>query len=287
MLPVLLSLAAALLFAVGAQLQNMGLSHMDPRAGAAVTIGSSATCYWLAAPFLMQAEHWRHPAVLIFVAVGLFRPALSGNLALAAMRYLGPTLATTLSSTAPVFGALLGIFWLGEVLTWPVAIGTGGIVFAVMLLAKRGGGSGPSWPVWALALPVAAAMIRSVGYVLLKIAMAFIPSVYFAGLITFTVSGLVAVLMHRGRREAPAIPWRSPGPYWFVAAGLGYATAAICLNSALKLGQIIIVVPVVAASPIFTLLLSWAIFRRERLTGRVVAAVFVVVPAVMLIAAGR
>jgi drug/metabolite transporter (DMT)-like permease len=286
-LPVLLALAAALLFAVGEQFQNIGLDYMDSRAGAAVSICASAVFFWLAAPFLLEAEHWRHPALLIFVAIGLIRPALSANLALAGMRYLGPTLAATLSSTAPVFGTILGIFWLGEVLTWPIAIGTGGIVFSVMLLAKRGGGLARSWPVWTLALPVAAAVIRSLGHVLSKIGMTFIPSPYFAGLVGFTVSGLITILLHRGRRGAPPIPWRTRGPYWFVAAGLTFSLALLALNTALKLGQIITVVPVVAASPVFTLLLSLTVFRREQLSGRVVAAVFVVVPAVMLIAISR
>jgi drug/metabolite transporter (DMT)-like permease len=286
-LPVLLSLAAALLFAVGAQLQNIGLDYMDSRAGAAVSITSSAGFFWLAAPFLLKLEYWLHPAVLIFVAIGLFRPALSANLALAGMRYLGPTLAATLSSTSPVFGTLLGIFWLGEVLTWPIAIGTGGIVAAVMLLAKRDGRKVGNWPLWALGLPVAAAAIRSFGHVLSKIGMAYIPSPYFAGLVGFTVSGLVTIAIHRGRRNAAPIPWRTRGPYWFVAAGFTFAIALICLNTALQRGQIIAVVPVVAASPVFTLLLSLAVFRREQLSGRIAAAVFIVVPAVILIGVSR
>ena len=49
-------------------------------------------------------------------SAGLIRPAISANLSLAGMRYLGPTLATTLASTSPLFGAAFGILWLGEVL---------------------------------------------------------------------------------------------------------------------------------------------------------------------------
>ncbi|MDP6708737.1 MAG: EamA family transporter [Alphaproteobacteria bacterium] len=286
-LPVLLSLAAALLFAVGAQFQNIGLDYMDSRAGAAVSICSSAVFFWLAAPFFLKLDYWLHPAVLIFVAIGLFRPALSANLALAGMRYLGPTVSSTLSSTSPVFGTLLGIFWLGEVLTWPIAIGTGGIVGAVMLLAKRGGRQARSWPLWALGLPVAAAAIRALGHDLSKIGMVYIPSPYFAGLVGFTVSGLITIVVHLGRRDRAPIPWRTRGPFWFIAAGATFSVALICLNTALQRGQIIAVVPVVAASPVFTLLLSYAVSRAERLSGRIVAAVFVVVPAVMLIAVSR
>ena len=65
------------------------------------------------------------------------------------------------------------------------------------------------------------------------------------------------------------------------------ALAITALNQALLTGQIIVVVPVVSAAPVFTLLLSILVFRRERLTARLIAAVAVVVPSVILIALGR
>ena len=66
------------------------------------------------APFLMDWSNWLEPAVLIFVLVGLFRPSVSANLAIAGMRYLGPTLTTTLSATSPLFGAAFGVVLLAR-----------------------------------------------------------------------------------------------------------------------------------------------------------------------------
>lgn len=287
-LPVVASLAAAFLFAVGAQLQNLGLGHIDSRAGALISIGTSALSYWLLSPLFVDFANFLHPAVLILVLIGLFRPALSANLALAGMRHLGPTLASTLASTSPLFGALFGVLCLGEALTWPIATGSLAIMAAVMLLARRGEGRRDTdWPLWALALPVGAAALRSAAHVLAKVGMLFIPSPYFVGLVGFSVSALVTLALHRGRRTPRPIRWRTRGPYWFVASGLTLAVAAMCMNSALQLGRIIVVVPIVAASPIFSLLLSLLIFRQERLGRRIVAAVLLVVPAVVLIALGR
>ncbi len=53
-LTVLLSLTSALLFAVSAQTQNLGLRYMDSRAGALLSIGSSAVFYWLLSPFFIE-----------------------------------------------------------------------------------------------------------------------------------------------------------------------------------------------------------------------------------------
>ena len=115
-IPIALSLLAAFFFALGAQFQNQGLPYMDSRTGATITISTAALIYILAAPFFLNVNNLFHPAVLIFILVGVFRPALSGNLALAGMRFLGPTIATTLTATSPLFGTAVGIFWLGEAL---------------------------------------------------------------------------------------------------------------------------------------------------------------------------
>ncbi len=98
------------------------------------------------------------------------------------------------------------------------------------------------------------------------------------------VSGRIPRGIHKARRAAPPIPWISRGARWFMGASCCFSLAVIALNTALHQGQVIQVVPIVAASPIFTLALSVTIFRRDRITARVVAAVFIVVPAVILIA---
>ena len=282
-LPVLLALVAAFLFALGAQFQNVGLLTIEPRSGAVITITTSAVLFLLAAPFLLDPAHLLHPAMLTFVLVGLFRPALSANLALTGMKYLGPTLASTLTSTSPLFGAALGILWLGEVLTWQTGVGTLVIVAAVMVLSGRRGRAAGSWPVWALLLPIGAALVRSAGHVLSKYGMEWIPDPYIASMVGFVVSAVVTQTAHRVRRSAPAIPWRSRSALWFMGASVCFGVAIMALNTALLLGTVVQVVPVVAASPVFTLMMSVIAFRQERITPRILLAVAMVTPAVILI----
>ncbi|MDA9975813.1 DMT family transporter [Alphaproteobacteria bacterium] len=281
--PILLALFSAFLFALGDQFQNQGLATVDSRVGAVLSIGVSTAFFLVLAPWLLDIERLLHPAVLIFVLVGLFRPGISVNLALVGMRYLGPTLATTLTSTSPFFATAMGVLWLGELITTEVALGTLVIVLAVMLMAKGGAAGGPAWPLWALAFPVGAAIIRSGGHVLSKLGMNEVPDPYLASLVTFAVSALTTIIIHRSRREAPSIVWGSVGSLWFMGAGLAFAVAILALNEALLHGTVVQVVPVVSAAPIFTMIMSIAVFQRERITARTVTVVFMVVPAIFLI----
>ena len=282
--PVLLSLLSAFLFALGAQFQSLGLVHMDSRSGAAITISTSAMLYLLVSPFFLNLEYLLEPAILIFVLVGLFRPAVSANLALAGLKFLGPTLSSTLTSTAPLFAVGLGIIFLDEVLNFSITIGTLVIVLAIMMLAKKDGKISSGWPLWALALPIGAAAIRALAHVLTKVGMEEIPDAYLAGLIGFVVSAIVTLIIHKSRRVSSTISLKNPGTKWFIGASACFSLAVLSLNTALYNGQVIQVIPIVAASPIFTLLLSIGIFRQEVITKRIVLAVFMVVPAVMLIA---
>ena len=224
---------------------------------------------------------------LIFAALGLIRPALSANLSVAAIRYIGPTLTTTLAATSPLFGAAFGILILGEMLTWQIALGTLGIIAAILILTRRDKRIPVTWPIWALALPVGAAMIRSFGHGFTKIGMVYIPDPYFAALVGFTVSLALTGTLHMMKKERPPLMRAKHGVIWFLISGIMFGTAIFSLNTALLNGSIVTVVPIVAASPIFSMLLSIIIFRREHLTLRIVIAVFVVMPSVVLIALGK
>ncbi len=288
LVPLICALAAALTFAIGDQCQYLGVRSLDSRSGTMISIVTSTACFWLLAPFLLDLSYLGAAGIWVFALIGLFRPALSANLSVAGVRHLGPTLSSTLSSTSPLFGTALGVLWLGEVLTWPVAVGTAGIIASIVVLSRRGGSGAAEWPLWALSLPIGAAAIRALAHVLSKLGMVTVPDAYLAGLVSFTVSSVVLLSTQAVRRERPRLLiGGGRSALWFVASGVSMAIAISLLNQALLTGEIIVVVPIVSAAPVFTLLLSIAVFRRERLTARLVGAVAVVVPSVILIALGR
>ena len=279
--PVVLALGAAFFFALGIQFTRKGLRHTDPRTGTLISIGTATMLYWAAAPWLLERHFWLSPAVALFAAIGLFRPFLSSNLSMAGTQHLGATISSTLAATSPLFGVALGVVLLGESLGAAIVIGTAGVVAGVVVLSWRGEVS-RSWPWWALALPIGAAFLRSIAQAIAKVGMESLPNPYFVGLVGYSVSFMVALADHRWRGAGlTAIAGRGCG--WLVLTGLSYGMAILSLNSALNCGMLSVVAPIVACSPLFTLLLGVLLFREQAVTVRVLIALALVVPGVVLI----
>jgi drug/metabolite transporter (DMT)-like permease len=78
-------------------------------------------------------------------------------------------------------------------------------------------------------------------------------------------------------------PFANRGLFWFSVTGLVNGFGIMSLNSALDYGTVTEVAPVVACSPLFTLLLSVFVFRRETITWGITFAVGAVVAGLALI----
>ena len=283
-IPVVLALCAAFLFALGIQFTRKGLHHTDPRSGTLISIGTATLLYWVVSPWWLERDYWLSPAIALFAAIGLFRPFVSSNLSMAGTQYLGATISSTLASTSPLFGVALGVLLLGEYVGADIALGTGAIVAGVVVLSWRGGVS-RAWPWWALLLPIGAACLRSIAQAFAKLGMESLPSPYFVGLVGYSVSFAIALADHHRRGGATHMVINR-GCAWFALTGLSYGFAILSLNSALNCGPLSVVAPIVACAPLFTLLLGVGLFGERAVTGRVIAAVLLVVPGVVLISMG-
>ncbi len=280
-LPPLFALASALLFALSIQVQNLGLGHADARSGALVNIGTTALAYWLFAPFFVESFFWLTPAAGLFALVGIFRPALSVNLAVAGVKMMGPTLTSGLAATAPIFAAAFAILILDETLTWQLALGTAGVVAGIAVSTFQPGVGGRSWPLWAIFLPLGAALFRAAGHLITMIGLQDLAEPYFAGLVSYTVS--LAVVLLAFPFNGVTLKKLNWGYSWFSVAGVLNGISIYSLNTALNFGQLLSVVPIVSCSPVFTIFLGYLVFKRELITWQTLATVVLVVSGVVLV----
>ena len=279
---IVFALASAFLFALTNHFQSLGLEGSDARTGSLINIATGAAFYWLLAPFFLESWYWFSWGMVLFALVGIIRPSLSSFLAIQSIHVMGPTLTSALTASAPIFGALFAVFLLGETLDLKTAIGIGAVMAGAVVASYRPQGIVRDWPLWAITLPVGAALVRASGHAVTKLGLEDVPSPSFAVLVSNTVSLVIASAAFRIEGRPITGTRRSMG--WFVASGLAAAVSLHFLNSALQIGELVAVVPIVSATPVFTMLLGLFVFRREKFSWRIAATIALVVPGVMLVA---
>jgi uncharacterized membrane protein len=279
---VIFALASAFLFALTNHFQSLGLEGSDARTGSIINIATGAVFYWVLAPFYLESWYWFTWGAVLFALVGIIRPSISSFLAIQSIHVMGPTLTSAFTATSPIFGAAIAVLLLGETLDLKTTIGIVAVVAGAVVATYRPQGIARDWALWAVTLPLGAAFVRVAGHAGTKIGLADVPSPSFAVMVSNTVSLVIALTAFRieGRRSAGTM--RSN--LWFVASGISAAVSLHFLNSALQIGTMVAVVPVVSATPVFTMLLGLFVFRREVFSWRTLATIALVVPGVILVA---
>ena len=277
------ALAAAAGLGAAMVTTRLGLRYATPLAGAAIGLPSITLMFWCLAPFLLHASEFNLAAAGVFALVGLFFPAAVTLLTYSGNQRMGPTITSSVSCTTPLFALSAAILFLGETLTFGNMLGTAAIVLGMLLLTWAGGARPREWPLWAIALPFAAAAIRALAQVLTKFGLALWPNPYAASLVGYTVSAIVILAAARvsgprqraDRRAAP----------WFLATGLLNGGSVFLMYTALARGPVALVSPIVATYPLFTLALSVLFLRQDRIAPRVVAGAVLTVAGVALLLA--
>lgn len=279
----LLALAAAAGLGAAMVTTRLGLRYAAPLAGARIGVPSTALIFWCLAPFLLDADGFDATAAGMFALVGLFFPAAATLLTYTGNQRMGPTVTSSASCTTPMFALAGAILFLGESLTAGNAFGTATIVLGMLVLTWTDGARARSWPLWALALPFAAAAIRALAQVLTKAGLALWTSPYAAGLIGYTVSAAVILVAARAGKVPNTTDRR--GVPWFVATGFLNGASLFLMYGALAQGQVSLVSPIVATYPLFTLGVSALALHQDRVTPRMVAGAVLTVAGVALLLA--
>jgi len=281
-----LALASAFFFGLALVLTQFALRYIPAIQGAAISIPVSAVVCWSILPFVADWGAWKSGAAMLFAAVGLFFPATVTILTFEANRRLGPAVAGAVGNLAPLWAVLIAVGLLGERLSPFMAAGVAAIVAGVTLIGfGRGKGASASWPLWVLALPLLAALIRGAVQPAIKVGLAAWHSPLVAVGIGYAVSAvvvLVAAALWRGQR--PIAPDRR-GVAWFAAVGLCNIAAVFTLYAALARGPVTLVSPVVASYPMVTLVLGWFLLRQARPNWRVVLGIGATVAGIALLVA--
>jgi drug/metabolite transporter (DMT)-like permease len=280
--PAVLALCASLFLGLALVLTQFGLRYVRPSEGILVSIPLVTVIVWLAV-LIVGLEGFDVRAAAVFFAIGLFYPAAVTMLTYQANHLMGPAVAGALGSLAPLFAVLGAMLLFGE---WPAPLQTFGIltiVLGVVLLSVSRGGLTRAWPLWAIALPLAASVLRGAAQPITKIGLAIWPSSFAAVVLGYTAATLVVAVVGLAQHRQTRLNVPPKGILWFACVGLSNGLALLALYAALMRGSVVLVAPLAATYPLVTLALGALLLRAEKITLALFAGILVTVTGVAML----
>jgi drug/metabolite transporter (DMT)-like permease len=217
--PAVLALCASLFLGLALVVTQFGLRYVRPSEGILVSIPLVTAIVWLSV-LIVGLEGFDVRAAAVFFAIGLFYPAAVTMLTYQANHLMGPAVAGALGSLAPLFAVLGGILLFGE---WPAPLQTFGIltiVLGVVLLSVSRGDLTRAWPLWAIALPLAASVLRGTAQPITKIGLAIWPSSFAAVVLGYTAATLVVAIVGLAQHRHARLNLPPKGIFWFACVGI-------------------------------------------------------------------
>ena len=282
---VLISIASAVFFALGIVLTRFGLRGLSPIQGASISVPTSAAMFVLMSPVTVDYGNWHPQSALFFFAAGLIYPAAVTLLNFVSNQRLGPNLTAAAGNLTPLFAIGLAILLLGD---WPgpmQAVGVTTVIIGLFLATTAQVRHFPRHHLWLLLIPVLAAFFRGAAQPLVKIGLADWPNAFAASTLAYCGSTVVIWTVRLILRTPTAPPDRA-ARFWFAVVGMSNGMALLTLYTALTLGSVTTVAPIVAAYPLITMGLTWLLHGRESMPIRAVLGMVISVVGVVLVLRG-
>jgi DME family drug/metabolite transporter len=283
----LIALAAALSYAISGIAAKRGLRYSTPVTVTLVSVAIHAVVLWIALLIFRGVPAVSWWVLFLFVLSGLLQPILR-FLTYAGIHYVGAAAGTTLRGAHPLFSTSLAILFLGEPLNLLIVLGTIAIVAGVALISWQGNRKQEGFRWWHLAYPLSAALLAGVSHPLRRYTLSLANEpLYLAAVIgVVALPWLASATLLPGQKQKPVWDRRAMGP--FLIAG-SLETLGILLGIvALSVGQVVVVSPIIATSPLWVVLGSRLFLRDiERLTLRTIFGALSVVAGTIAISIVR
>lgn len=277
------SIQAAFFFAASHVLIRRGMVTSNAVTASFVSLGLTALVFWSLLPFFTPLSDLWTPAVWVFLAAGVFAPGIGRTFTYVGIEKLGVARSIPISSVSPISASILAVLAFGEIWTPQNFLGTALVIAGIAVLA-RSQDEKTRWRRSDLVYPIVAALAFGVSTNLRKLGLTIAGRPLMAAAFTAASAFVFAACVMRlsGRHRAFALD-RS-NYRWLCAAGFLNATATLSFFHALSFGPVVVVEPLTASSPVFSLVLS-ALFLKdlETITPRVVVGALCAVAGTILI----
>jgi drug/metabolite transporter (DMT)-like permease len=278
---------AALCFSVAHIFVRRGLVHSNALTGSVISLGTSAVTFWLLVFFLVPQWALWTPAIGYFIVAGIFAPAIGQTLGYVGMERIGVARSSPILNTSPMFSSVFAVLFLGEVWSSRNIMGTFLVIVGVVILSLSRPAQG-DWRKKDVIFPVLGAVAFGISTTLRKSGLMTVQIPVLGAAVTVGTAFIVllGIIYFQGGRRALKFNRQSSG--WLFGAALVNTGAILSFFSALNVGRIVRVEPLVACNPLLTLIWA-AIFLRqlEKLTAQVIVGALVTVLGTVLVVTAK
>ncbi len=215
--------------------------------------------------------------ILLFTLVGIFQLGVR-LLAYTGVEKIGASRSSALQSVSPLISAAIAIAFLGEPTTLLIILGTCLVVVGIVLISWKPERQLGDFRRWHLLLPIGAAFLTGINHPIRRyvLTMASEPLFFSALMGTVSLGGFLIYFVVSPRSQRLVWDRQAIGP--FLATGFCETISILLIITAISMGRVVIVAPIAASYPVWSLIQS-AIFLRdvESIQWKVIAGILSVV----------
>ncbi|MGZ8435213.1 MAG: DMT family transporter [Candidatus Binatia bacterium] len=274
---------AALCFSIAHIFVRRGLNGSNAFTGSVISLGTSTVIFWTLASLLAPLSLLATPMIGYFMAAGFFAPAIGQTLGYIGMERIGVARSSPIVNTSPMFSSILAVLFLGEIWLAQNILGTCLVILGVVILSTSRPATG-EWDKKDVIYPLLAALAFGISTTLRKSGLMAIHVPLLAAAVTVGTAFVVLLAIVWFRGGSAVLRFNRRSSSWLFGGALINSAAILSFFSALNVGTVVRVEPLVACNPLLTLV--WAsIFLRqlETLSWRVVAGALVTVAGTVLV----
>ena len=283
----LLALICSVFYASALVSARAGMRYSTPTTVTLVSILMQNLLLWSAIVLTGGVHAVPLTGVLLFTLVGIFQLGVR-LLAYSGVEKIGASRSAALQSVSPLISAAIAIAILGEPTTLLIILGTVLVVAGIVLISWKSEGQLASFRFWHLLLPIGAAFLTGINHPIRRyvLTMANEPLFFSALMGTVSLGGFLVYLAVSPQSQRLVWNRSALGP--FLATGVCETTSILLIITAISMGRVVIVAPIAASYPVWSLILS-AVFLRdvESINWKVIAGILSVVAGNFAIHLGR
>ncbi len=250
-LPEILAVCAAVCFAASSILIKRGLEESDTHTGVIVSLAVNVTVLWVVLLITTPLSLLLNAAVFIFIIAGFLAPGIARLLRFESFDRLGVAKTAPISATTPLYATALAVIFLGEELTFPIAVGIALILIGTVVISRFGKLTKED-----LFFAAGASLLAGISTPIRKFGLTQLDYPIIVAAVTaltaFTVA-LSFIIITGNIKKVRKIDFRNESIRFFAVSGLLTSIAFLLNFTALSRGNVVTVAPLLQTMPLFSL----------------------------------